>query len=1226
MTPPPGKLVPPTNPPGLSESELRYRVGTFDGFVEEMLDRLTLGLQAPERREADRYVTQSDQSTPEPAPRRVRVHLEGPDHWLVALVKSWATVADVLTFYQERIVNEGYLRTARESRSIHELVRMIDYHSRPGVAGSAQLALTLSDIKGLPEELTLRRGLVIRSIPPPGAEAQVFETVEPLAARVRWNLLRPQTVPLELPPLVTGKSLGLEVAGTATGLVVGSGVVLTGVLQGKPVAFFRLLTRVKLVAGTPSTPGTPGTPGTGTVPPFTEIGWSEPLDAADPDEELKTPELFSMRHQTGLFGHNAPRWQDLAPDVRQQTQTLEGGVMISAERDGEGGWSPRNRGLPPTISLRCLTAAPSGDLFLGSTDGIYRSLDGGVTWKLVRRGLQQSEILTLAADPFGSLYAGTAAGGVYRSTDRGEIWELANGTGVIPPRGRWIRERGPQAGPLPATTVRSLVVAGWDERSVLFAGTDSGVFRSGDAGRSWLPVNRGLPGTDPDSGVTSLVVDSLALGAETGLLFAGTARGVFKSTNGGRRWHSVNRGIPETDPFTTLSNTEVHCVAAYRDRRRKADHLLAGTAVGLFRSLDGGEHWQRTKLGDEAHGLPLEVLSLAVVDDPATLVTRLYAGTPQGLWSSTDHGLTWTQAALGQPARIDAIAVGPNGNSLVLATPFAGFSTDWPDYWLQGGKIDLDTVVPGVVPGSWVVLRSGDAADPASAGIYRVLRTSAVQRRDFSLAALVTRIEIEDRAPSPALATFDLRQTRAWVQSELLPLRPRIVKDMPKALRGLLDELNALDRLRVPGEPIRKLIVVGKAPRTAADPPAESRGMTVLASDLGMALTAALQPGRAEAASVITLRSPVTGLEVVLDSETLQVFGNVVEAMEGTTVANEVLGSGDATQSNQSFLLSQPLTFRRTPAGPEAALAVEVQRQSWKQVDMLRTEGGDSRSYRLRLDHEGHATLTFGDGESGARLPSGTDNVLATYRTGMSYRSVPVNGLSLLVNRPLGLDTVTNPLPTVPGERAETPEEIRRSAPRKVRTLQRIVSLRDYEDFAQQFPGIAKAGSWNLPVAGSTAVQVTVAGPNGAMIGEQLAAQLREAIDANRAHPMAVYIQSYRPVPVKVTAGVQIDSRFDWEDVTSRIEAALQARFGFEESRFGGVVSAAAVVSLIQLVPGVVSVDLDAFVAPGLEAGAGVDAPLERRALPPSWSRAGGFTPAELVLLDLPDLHEIGAR
>lgn len=1201
--PAPGKLARPVNPPGLPE--LQYRVGTFDGFVEEMLDRLTLGLRAPVRSEVDSYVTQADQSAPTPAPRRVRVHLEGPDHWLLALVKSWATVADVLTFYQERIVNEGYLRTARESRSIHELVQAISYHPAPGVAGSAELALTLSDIKGLPEELLLREGLVIRSIPPPGAEPQVFETVEALFARARWNLLRPQPVPRELPPLITGGTTRLGLPGTGTGLIAGSGVLLTGVWKGKPASFFRLLTEVKLIAGTP------GATGAAAIPPYTEIAWTEPLDAANPDEELTLPALFAMRQQTGLFGHNAPRWQDLPPEVRQQTQTLEGGVMVS----GEAGWSPMNRGLPATTALRCLAVSPSGDLFVGTTDGIYRSLDGGASWKLVRRGLQQSEILTLTAGSNGSIYAGTAAGGVYRSTDRGEIWELANGSGVVvTARSRWNRS-GPQPGPLPVTTVRSLAVSEDKERSILYAGTDSGVFRSGDAGRTWLPVNHGLPGTDPESGVTDLVIDSLALGAEPGELFAGTTRGVFKTTNGGRKWQPVNRGIPATDPFTTLSTTEVHCVAAYRDRRRKAAHLLAGTSVGLFRSLDGGEHWHRASLPEPAHGIPPEVLALAVVDDPATLMTRLYAGTPQGLWSSVDHGLTWVQVPLGRPARVDAIAVGPVGNPLLLATPFAGFSADWPDYRIQGGKIDLDTVMPAVVPGSWVVLRSGDAADPAPAGIYQVLRTSAVQRRDFSLAATVTRIEV--REPDARLATFDLRQTRAWVQSELLPLRLRIVKDMPKALQGLRDELLAL------GEPARKLIVAGRPPRAVNEPPAEPVGLTVLASELAAALNL---PGKVGTTDVITLRQPVSGLDVVLDSETLQVFGNVVEAMEGVTVANEVLGGGDATQANQSFTLSQPLTFRRTPQGPEAALRVDVQRQLWKRVEMLRTEGGDSRAYRIRLDHEGRATVTFGDGESGARLPSGTDNVLATYRTGMSYRSVPANGLSLLASRPLGLDTVTNPLPSVPGAPAEAPEAIRRSAPRQVRTLQRIVSLRDYEDFSQQFPGIAKAGAWNLLVAGGPAVQLTVAGAHGTAVDEGLAAQLREAIDACRAHPLPVYIQSYLQVPVAVTAGVQIDRRFQWDDVKKQIEALLDARFGFEESRFGGVLSASAVVSLIQAIPAVVSVDLDSFSAPGLEEGAGADGPLERRALPPSWNRVDGFTPAELVLLAPPALVEIGAR
>ncbi len=61
----------------------------------------------------------------------------------IALLDAWATVGDVLTFYQERIANEGYLRTATERRSVLELARLVGYQPRPGVAASVYLAYTI---------------------------------------------------------------------------------------------------------------------------------------------------------------------------------------------------------------------------------------------------------------------------------------------------------------------------------------------------------------------------------------------------------------------------------------------------------------------------------------------------------------------------------------------------------------------------------------------------------------------------------------------------------------------------------------------------------------------------------------------------------------------------------------------------------------------------------------------------------------------------------------------------------------------------------------------------------------------------------------------------------------------------------------------------------------------------------------------------------------------------
>lgn len=67
-----------------------------------------------------------------PYPLRKLTSREADDA-TIALLDAWATVADVLTFYQERIANEGYLRTATERRSVLELARLVGYQPRPGV-------------------------------------------------------------------------------------------------------------------------------------------------------------------------------------------------------------------------------------------------------------------------------------------------------------------------------------------------------------------------------------------------------------------------------------------------------------------------------------------------------------------------------------------------------------------------------------------------------------------------------------------------------------------------------------------------------------------------------------------------------------------------------------------------------------------------------------------------------------------------------------------------------------------------------------------------------------------------------------------------------------------------------------------------------------------------------------------------------------------------------------
>lgn len=154
------------NRPGLNE--LRYRVGTYTSFFESMRARL------------------SSRDYPALAGLKTRA----PDDPSIALIDAWATVGDVLSFYNERLVNEGYLRTAIHQRSVTELARLVGYQPRPGVSASVFLAYILD--ANAPLDTLIPQGTRAQSIPGPGELPQSFETSEPLHARPAWNFLQPR--------------------------------------------------------------------------------------------------------------------------------------------------------------------------------------------------------------------------------------------------------------------------------------------------------------------------------------------------------------------------------------------------------------------------------------------------------------------------------------------------------------------------------------------------------------------------------------------------------------------------------------------------------------------------------------------------------------------------------------------------------------------------------------------------------------------------------------------------------------------------------------------------------------------------------------------------------------------------------------------------------------------------------------------------------------------------
>src|SRR5690242_20441798 len=112
------------NRPGLDA--VAYRVGTHSQFRKSLLARLSLSGKT-----SLSGLTNRDD-----------------DDFTIGLMDAWSVVSDVLTFYQERIANESYLRTATERFSVLEMARMIGYELNPGVAASAFIAFTLDDTPG----------------------------------------------------------------------------------------------------------------------------------------------------------------------------------------------------------------------------------------------------------------------------------------------------------------------------------------------------------------------------------------------------------------------------------------------------------------------------------------------------------------------------------------------------------------------------------------------------------------------------------------------------------------------------------------------------------------------------------------------------------------------------------------------------------------------------------------------------------------------------------------------------------------------------------------------------------------------------------------------------------------------------------------------------------------------------------------------------------------------
>ncbi|TEU13337.1 MAG: hypothetical protein E3J21_18765 [Anaerolineales bacterium] len=351
--------------------------------------------------------------------------------------------------------------------------------------------------------------------------------------------------------------------------------------------------------------------------------------------------------------------------------------------DGGESWGSVGGGLPLDGWVVSLALSPNyaddQTLFAGVSSGltgggVYKSTDGGHSWRLACLGLSDLLVQGIAVSPDyaddATVFARSYRQGLFRSTDGGAHWTALGEHYAGEPENR-------RLGTLalsPAYATDGILWAGMSglDRNALLASTDGG--------DTWQELMRG--GAEALALSPAFTEDGTAFAAFSGI-------GLLRTTDGGHTWEAANTGLLyENAAFTALALSPSFI------QNRTLYALLAWWAEGfeaahLYRSTDGGDSWQGLQAG-----LPSEsrITALSLLDDDSLLLGTEDGGVYHVAVDDLDWAAVVGKEGTVQPYEVDvnALAISPDyaqDRTIYAGSAAAGvfLSTDGGLHWQEAG-------------------------------------------------------------------------------------------------------------------------------------------------------------------------------------------------------------------------------------------------------------------------------------------------------------------------------------------------------------------------------------------------------------------------------------------------------------------------------------------------------------------------------------------------------------